>query len=72
MNHGSRAKMQCWTYLPQAIALVLLLEHAVAQKIILTNDDGWATAQIRAQRDALVGAGFNVGCNRDLMSCGRN
>ncbi|KAI0744779.1 sure-like protein [Earliella scabrosa] len=52
--------MQCWTYLLQAIALVLLLEHAVAQKIILTNDDGWATAQIRAQRDALVDAGFNV------------
>ena len=64
--------MQCWTYLLQAIALVLLLEDAVAQKIILTNDDGWATAQIRAQRDALVGAGFNVGCCRDGTTRGKS
>ena len=31
-----------------------------AQKIILTNDDGWAVAQIRAQNDALKAAGFDV------------
>lgn len=29
-------------------------------KIVLTNDDGWAVAQIRAQRDALTSAGFDV------------
>lgn len=29
-------------------------------KVILTNDDGWAVAQIRAEYDALRTAGFNV------------
>ncbi|OCH88510.1 sure-like protein [Obba rivulosa] len=29
-------------------------------KIVLTNDDGWAVAQIRAQNDALKEAGFDV------------
>ncbi|KAI0632836.1 sure-like protein [Trametes polyzona] len=44
--------------------LVLAARNAVAQgpgaKVVLTNDDGWAVAQIRAQRDALVDAGFDV------------
>lgn len=31
-----------------------------SQDIILTNDDGWAVAQIRAQNDALNAAGFDV------------
>ncbi|KAJ3514948.1 hypothetical protein NLJ89_g2063 [Agrocybe chaxingu] len=31
-----------------------------AQKVVLTNDDGWATAQIRAEYDALKAAGFDV------------
>ncbi|KAF7791580.1 hypothetical protein EIP86_002596 [Pleurotus ostreatoroseus] len=30
------------------------------KNIVLTNDDGWAVAQVRAQVDALAGAGFNV------------
>ncbi|KLO08832.1 sure-like protein [Schizopora paradoxa] len=29
-------------------------------KIVLTNDDGWAVANIRAQNSALIAAGFNV------------
>ena len=29
-------------------------------KIVLTNDDGWAVAQIRAQNDALKAAGYDV------------
>lgn len=29
-------------------------------KIVHTNDDGWAVANIRAQDTALVNAGFNV------------
>nr|BAL02937.1 survival protein SurE-like phosphatase/nucleotidase [Pholiota nameko] len=33
---------------------------AQAQKIILTNDDGWAVAQIRAEYTALTAAGFDV------------
>ena len=54
--------MQCWTPLLRAVALALLLERAAvgAQKIVLTNDDGWAVAQIRAQYDALVASGFDV------------
>ncbi|KAH8101318.1 sure-like protein [Cristinia sonorae] len=44
------------------LPLVLLAASASAsaQKIILTNDDGWATAQIRAQNDALKALGFDV------------
>lgn len=29
-------------------------------KVVLTNDDGWAVAQIRSDYDALRAAGFNV------------
>ena len=55
--------MQCWAYLLQAISLAALLPacaYAGTESIILTNDDGWAVAQIRAQRDSLIDAGFNV------------
>ncbi|EMD35012.1 hypothetical protein CERSUDRAFT_125001 [Gelatoporia subvermispora B] len=31
-----------------------------AQNIVLTNDDGWATANIRAQFESLTSAGFDV------------
>lgn len=30
------------------------------QNIILTNDDGWTVAQIRAEYTALTAAGFDV------------
>ncbi|OCH88511.1 sure-like protein [Obba rivulosa] len=43
-----------------ATLLLALSSCAFTQKIVLTNDDGWAVAQIRAQNDALVAAGFNV------------
>ena len=33
---------------------------AVAQKIVVTNDDGWAVAQIRAEYNALTAAGYDV------------
>lgn len=55
--------MQCWAYLLQAISLAALLPacaYAGTESIVLTNDDGWAVAQIRAQRDSLVDAGFDV------------
>ena len=42
------------------LALTSLAALAQCQNIVLTNDDGWATAQIRAQNDALNAAGFNV------------
>ena len=35
-------------------------------KIVQTNDDGWAVANIRAQNDALVAAGFDVS---DILLC---
>ena len=53
--------MQCWAYLLQAVSLSVFLQGVAAQNLILTNDDGWATAQVRAQRDALVDTGFDVG-----------
>lgn len=31
-----------------------------SQKILLSDDDGWATAQIRAQYNSLKSAGFDV------------
>ena len=31
-----------------------------AQKLVLTNDDGWATAQIRKQYESLKTAEFDV------------
>ena len=34
-----------------------------SRDILLTNDDGWATAQIRAQNNALKAALFNVRCS---------
>ncbi|KAI0370897.1 sure-like protein [Pilatotrama ljubarskyi] len=47
-----------------AVLAIFAVVIAHAQKLILTNDDGWAVAQIRAQRDSLVDAGFNV-----VLSC---
>ena len=46
-------------------ALLLLTAVACAQKILITNDDGWAVAQIRAEYTALKAAGYNVGSFRD-------
>lgn len=54
--------MRSWTQLTSL--LILALSNAAftvhAANIVLTNDDGWAVAQIRAQFDSLVGAGQNV------------
>ncbi|TCD60819.1 hypothetical protein EIP91_009488 [Steccherinum ochraceum] len=40
--------------------LVAIISGATARRVVLTNDDGWAVAQIRAQNDALKAAGFDV------------
>jgi 5'-nucleotidase len=40
--------------------LASLLVAGQATNIVLTNDDGWAAAIIRAQYDALVAAGNSV------------
>ncbi|OSD03715.1 sure-like protein [Trametes coccinea BRFM310] len=41
-------------------AATVFAGQAVSQQIVLTNDDGWAVAQIRAQRDSLVASGLKV------------
>lgn len=49
-----------------SLAAILLLRFGVlvqATKIILTNDDGWAVANIRALNQALIDGGFDVCCN---------
>ena len=43
-----------------SVVLSLLAKAVISQKIVLTNDDGWAVAQIRAQFNTLNSAGFNV------------
>jgi hypothetical protein len=46
-----------------SILLALVLPaYAKITNLVLTNDDGWAVAQIRAQFDALTAAGYNVWC----------
>ncbi|KAH9476815.1 Acid phosphatase [Psilocybe cubensis] len=45
---------------PSLLALSLISTCAAQKKVVLTNDDGWATAQIRAEYAALQAAGFNV------------
>ncbi len=43
-----------------SLAFFALGVQSQVKNIILTNDDGWAVAQIRAQNDALKDAGYNV------------
>ncbi|XP_006455882.1 hypothetical protein AGABI2DRAFT_227511 [Agaricus bisporus var. bisporus H97] len=42
------------------LALTTLICGTAAQKIVLANDDGWATANIREEYKELVAAGFEV------------
>ncbi|KAL0952794.1 hypothetical protein HGRIS_007019 [Hohenbuehelia grisea] len=53
-------------FAPAFVTLTLLAARVDGKgaKIILTNDDGWATAQVRAQYDALKSRGFDV-----ILSC---
>lgn len=48
--------------MPTFVSLVLLCSVAVtaATNILLTNDDGWAVAQIRAQFSAIDAEGYDV------------
>ncbi|KAJ7147296.1 survival protein sure-like phosphatase/nucleotidase [Mycena filopes] len=46
------------------LALACAAAAQTAKKIVLTNDDGWAVAQIRAQNNALKAAGYDV-----VLSC---
>ncbi|KAJ8075038.1 hypothetical protein PM082_019365 [Marasmius tenuissimus] len=44
----------------KALALLSLVALSLGQNIVLTNDDGWAVAMIRAQNDALKAAGYRT------------
>ena len=46
--------------LSPALPLLYLFAHAAAKNIVISNDDGWATAQIRQEFDTLTAAGHNV------------
>ena len=48
------------TFSALLLALHVSIALAASHKILITNDDGWATAQIRAQTDALAKGGFDV------------
>ena len=43
--------------------LVAFSAYTNATKIVLTNDDGWAVAQIRSEYTGLTNAGYTVGWN---------
>lgn len=49
--------MQC---LFSLLILALGTVSNAQKKVVLTNDDGWAVAQIRAEYTALQAAGYNV------------
>lgn len=42
------------------VFLATVITSGGGQKLVLTNDDGWAVAQIRAEYEALVWAGYDV------------
>lgn len=42
------------------LVLVSLVTGTSAQKILLTNDDGWAVAQLRDEYNQLTAAGYQV------------
>lgn len=42
------------------LSLISLAVANLNRRIVLTNDDGWAVANIRAHNDALKAAGFDV------------
>ncbi len=50
------------------VVLAISLLGGSATNIVMTNDDGWATAQIRAEYAALKSAGYNVGSTSDTES----
>lgn len=59
-----------FTYLQAFQALSSLLVSSAPDrptKVVLTNDDGWAVAQIRAQYDALKASGYNVRIYASLL-----
>lgn len=58
----------CFT---KILALVAIVAGTTAQKIVLTNDDSWAVAQIRDEYNQLKAAGYQVNsiCVADFLWC---
>ncbi|KAF5329552.1 hypothetical protein D9619_009022 [Psilocybe cf. subviscida] len=52
--------MQNKVYISVLLALSLVSGTSAATRIVLTNDDGWAVAQLRAEYTALTAAGYSV------------
>ena len=53
--------MSPFTYVQVALSALLATTQLQSKaRLLLTNDDGWAVAQIRAQHDALRIAGYPV------------
>lgn len=42
------------------LTLAILVASTTAQRIVLTNDDGWAVAQLRDEYNMLIAAGYQV------------
>ena len=61
----SRSKMRGVAHL-RAVVAVSCISVALARNLLLTNDDGWAVAQIRAQYQELTDAGFDVRRNLSI------
>ncbi|CDO70425.1 hypothetical protein BN946_scf184999.g66 [Trametes cinnabarina] len=53
--------MPSWTMRAALLSLSALASLAKATNILISNDDGWATAQIRQQFDTLNSTGYNSG-----------
>lgn len=49
-------------YFHSLTVLAVVTGVVASQKLLVTNDDGWAVAIIRAQVDALDEAGYDVRC----------
>lgn len=65
-THRARAPRRFWqlktemTTFKQRVVLLSITALVSAQRIVLTNDDGWAVAQIRAEFEALDDVGYDV------------
>lgn len=55
--------MQNKLYASVLLAILLVSGTRAATKIVLTNDDGWAVAQLRAEYTALTAVGYSVSTN---------
>ncbi|KAJ3557483.1 hypothetical protein NM688_g1447 [Phlebia brevispora] len=60
MSHRSRNWLQLLTSVAVLLLAELTVTRSTAQKIVVTNDDGWAVAQIRLEYEQLQAAGYDA------------